>query len=109
MLGKLVGVLGVTALITRLTPLRLPDGIGIRDLLPVALLTGIGFTVSLLIAELSFDDPTRTDAAKLAVLIGSLVAAVLAAPLLKWDARRARGADENDDGVPDAEQARIGG
>lgn len=108
-LGKLVGVLGVTALITRLTPLRLPDGIGIRDLLPVALLTGIGFTVSLLIAELSFDDPTRTDAAKLAVLIGSLVAAVLAAPLLKWDARRARGADENDDGVPDAEQARIGG
>ena len=35
-LGKLIGVLGVTALITRVTPLRLPDGIGIRDLLPVA-------------------------------------------------------------------------
>ncbi|WP_206447621.1 Na+/H+ antiporter NhaA [Agrococcus sp. KRD186] len=107
-LGKLLGVLGVTALITRLTPLRLPDGIGIRDLLPVALLTGIGFTVSLLIAELSFDDDARTDAAKLAVLIGSGVAALLAAPLLRWDARRARAADENRDGVPDAAQQRIG-
>lgn len=107
-LGKLLGVLGVTALVTRVTPLRLPDGIGIRDLLPVALLTGIGFTVSLLIAELSFDDAARTDAAKLAVLLGSGVAALLAAPLLRWDARRARSRDENLDGVPDAPQARIG-
>ncbi|GAA1426410.1 Na+/H+ antiporter NhaA [Agrococcus citreus] len=106
--GKLLGVLGVTALVTRFTALRLPDGISIRDLLPVALLTGIGFTVSLLITELSFDDPGRTDAAKLAVLVGSGLAALLAAPLLRWDAKRARAADENADGVPDAPQARIG-
>ena len=107
-LGKLLGVLGVTALVTRLTPLRLPDGIGMRDLLPVAMLTGIGFTVSLLITELSFDDAARTDAAKLAVLIGSALAALLAAPLLRMDARRARAADMNDDGVTDRPQARIG-
>lgn len=31
--GKLLGVLGTTALVTRLTPLRLPDAIGLRDLL----------------------------------------------------------------------------
>ncbi|KAA6436159.1 Na+/H+ antiporter NhaA [Agrococcus sediminis] len=108
-LGKLVGVLGVTAIVTRVTPLRLPDGIGLRDLLPVALLTGIGFTVSLLITELSFDDAARTDAAKLAVLIGSGLAAVLAAPLLRWDAKQARSADMNEDGVADAPQERIGG
>lgn len=107
-LGKLLGVLGVTAVVVRLTRFRLPDGIGIRDLIPVALLTGIGFTVSLLVAELSFDDAARTDAAKLGVLIGSGVAALLAAPLLRWDARRARARDENQDGVPDATQARIG-
>nr|WP_241428979.1 Na+/H+ antiporter NhaA [Agrococcus sp. ARC_14] len=107
-LGKLAGVLGVAALVTRATPLRLPDGIGIRDLLPVALLTGIGFTVSLLITELSFDDAARTDAAKLAVLIGSALAALLAAPMLRWDARRARAADMNEDGVRDAPQPRIG-
>lgn len=108
LLGKLLGVLGVTAIITRLTPLRLPDGIGIRDLVPIALLTGIGFTVSLLIVELSFDDPARTAAAKLAVLLGSGIAALLAAPLLRWDARRARSVDENQDGVLDERQARIG-
>ena len=82
--GKLLGVLGVSALVVRCTPLRLPYGIGIRDLLPVALLTGIGFTVSLLIGELSFDDAGRTDAAKLGVLLGSGLAALLAAPLLRW-------------------------
>lgn len=88
--GKLVGVLGTTALVTRLTPLRLPDGIGMRDLLPVGLLTGIGFTVSLLIAELSFPDAEQATAAKAAVLIGSTTSAGLAAAILRWDARRRR-------------------
>ncbi|MFS0894222.1 Na+/H+ antiporter NhaA [Microbacterium sp. 179-I 3D3 NHS] len=107
-IGKLVGVLGVTALVTRFTPLRLPDAIGIRDLLPVGLLTGIGFTVSLLIAELSFPDTEHTDGAKIAVLLGTVIAAVLAAALLRWDARAARRADMNEDGVVDVDTARIG-
>jgi len=107
-LGKLVGVLGVAAVVTKLTPLRLPDAIGVRDLLPIGLLTGIGFTVSLLIAELSFPDSVHTDAAKIAILLGSTVAGVLAAVMLRWDARRARSADMNDDGVPDVDTAKIG-
>ncbi|MFS0910506.1 Na+/H+ antiporter NhaA [Microbacterium sp. 179-I 3D2 NHS] len=107
-IGKLVGVLGVTALVTRFTPLRLPDAIGIRDLLPVGLLTGIGFTVSLLIAELSFPDTEHTDGAKIAVLLGTVIAAVLAAALLRWDARAARHTDMNEDGVVDVDTARIG-
>ena len=41
-LGKVVGVLGVTALLTRVTALRLPAGIGLRDLLPVVALFGAG-------------------------------------------------------------------
>ncbi|WP_347754843.1 Na+/H+ antiporter NhaA [Agrococcus sp. ProA11] len=108
-LGKLVGVLGVTALVTRLTPLRLPDGIGLRDLRPIALLTAIGFTVSLLIAELSFPDEGQTDAAKLAILIGSGLAAVLAAFELRRDARKARTRDMNEDGVIDRMWPVIGG
>jgi len=99
--GKLVGVLGVTALVTRLTPLRLAPGIGVRDLLPVGLLGGIGFTVSLLIAELSFPDSTHTDGAKIAVLAASTIAAALAAVALRWDARRARSNDMNLDELPD--------
>lgn len=102
-LGKLLGVLGVTALVTALTPLRLPDAIGLRDLLPVGFLTGIGFTVSLLVAQLSFADGTHTDGARIAVLLASLLAAVLAALTLRWDAHKARRPDMNDDGVPDAD------
>ena len=107
-LGKLVGVLGVTALVTTTTRLRLPDGIGIRDLLPIGFLTGIGFTVSLLISELSFPDAEHTVGAKVAILGGSLIAAVAAALTLRWDARRARARDMNEDGVPDVSTGEIG-
>jgi NhaA family Na+:H+ antiporter len=106
--GKLFGVLGVTALVTRVTPLRLPDGIGIRDLLPVGFLTGIGFTVSLLIAELSFTGGEHQANAKFAVLAASVLAAILAGITLRWDARRGRLADMNRDGVVDVDIERIG-
>ncbi len=106
--GKLVGVLGVTAIVTRTTPLRLPDGIGIRDLLPVGLLTGIGFTVALLVAELSFEGGAHEAAAKFAVLVASVVAALLAALTLRWDGRKARRIDMNEDGVPDVDIRQIG-
>lgn len=102
-LGKLCGVLGTTALLTKTTRLRLPDGIGLRDLLPVGLLAGIGFTVSLLITELSFPDSTHTAGAKIAVLLGTLAAAILASIMLRWDARKARDADMNRDGRPDTD------
>ena len=107
-LGKMVGVLGVTALVTRFTPLRLAAGIGVRDLLPVGLLAGIGFTVSLLIAELSFADAEHTDGAKVAILAASTIAALLAAVALRWDARRARSNDMNRDDVPDDVRDVIG-
>jgi NhaA family Na+:H+ antiporter len=107
-LGKLVGVLATTAVITRITPLRLPDGIGVRDLLPVGLLAGIGFTVSLLISELSFGDSEHTDGAKIAILGASVLAAILGAISLRWDARRARTADMNLDGRADEVRGYIG-
>lgn len=89
-LGKLVGVLGTTALVTKLTPLRLADGIALRDLVPIGLLCGIGFTVSLLIAELSFPDGEHTAGAKIAILIATLIAATLAAVTLRRAARNSR-------------------
>lgn len=107
-IGKLVGVLGTTALVTRLTPLRLPDGIGVRDLLPVGLLAGIGFTVSLLISELSFRDSEHTDGAKIAILGASVLAAILGGVALRYDARQARTTDMNLDGRPDSVRDYIG-
>lgn len=88
-LGKFVGVLGTTALFTAITPLRLPDGLGMRDMLPVGFLAGIGFTVSLLIAELSFESGTAlSDGARISVLIGTLISAVLSAIVLRAGSRR---------------------
>lgn len=86
--GKPLGVLGTVALLTRFTRMRLPGGLGVRDLLGVGLLTGVGFTVSLLVAELAFDEVALQDAATLAVFAGSLVAAAGAAAVLRAQSRR---------------------
>jgi Na+:H+ antiporter, NhaA family len=79
--GKPLGVLGGTWLVTRFTRAELAPGIGWRDLVGVAVLAGIGFTVSLLVSDLSFTGATL-EAAKTAVLAGSLVSAVAGALML---------------------------
>jgi NhaA family Na+:H+ antiporter len=89
--GKFAGVLGGTWLAARFTRAELSPDVRWADMAAVALLSGIGFTVSLLIAELAFpDDPQRLEHVKAAVLVGSLVSAVLAAALLRRRVR-ARG------------------
>ncbi|MEJ5946681.1 Na+/H+ antiporter NhaA [Pseudokineococcus basanitobsidens] len=89
-LGKVLGVLGVTALVARLTPLELPDGLRTLDLLGVAFLAGIGFTVSLLITELAFDAGAVQDGARVAVLVGSLLSALAASLVLTLQKRAVR-------------------
>lgn len=79
--GKPLGVLGGAYLVTRLTDARLSPELAWRDVIGVAVLAGIGFTVALLVSDLSFEGETR-EAAKAAVLSGSLVSAVLGALLL---------------------------
>ncbi len=80
--GKPLGVLGGAWLVTRLTHAELGDEIGWRDLFGVALLAGVGFTVALLVSDLSFG-VGEADAAKTAVLVGSVGAALLAAVVLR--------------------------
>jgi Na+:H+ antiporter, NhaA family len=80
-IGKPVGVLGGAYLVTRVTHARLSPDLSWRDVIGVAILAGIGFTVSLLVSDLSFTGETR-DAAKAAVLVGSLGSAVLGALVL---------------------------
>jgi len=69
----------------------LPDGLTLRDLVPVALLAAIGFTVSLLISDLSYDDAAIADTAKAAVLAASVFSAVLAAAVMRYGYRYRRG------------------
>ncbi|MEJ7834182.1 MAG: Na+/H+ antiporter NhaA [Nocardioides sp.] len=79
--GKPIGVFGGAWILTRFTRAELNDDISYRDVVGVAVLAGIGFTVSLLVSDLSFDGDLR-DAAKTAVLAGSLIAALVGAVLL---------------------------
>jgi Na+:H+ antiporter, NhaA family len=88
--GKTLGVFGGAAVAVRLRLARLPDDLHWRDLFAVSVLTGCGFTVSLLIAELAFPDPAAQGRTKGAVLVGSLLAALLAAALLRRRARSHR-------------------
>ncbi|HWM04635.1 MAG TPA: Na+/H+ antiporter NhaA [Actinophytocola sp.] len=88
--GKLVGITGSALLAVRLRIAEMPPGLGKRDLFAVAMLGGVGFTVSLLLADLALDG-TDMEVAKGAVLVASTVAALLAAGLL---IRRGRAHDE---------------
>jgi Na+:H+ antiporter, NhaA family len=88
-LGKPLGVLGGSFLVTRLTRAELNEEISWRDMVGLAVLAGVGFTVALLVADLSYEG-ARAEAAKTAVLIGSVVAALIAAGLLRRRNRRHR-------------------
>jgi Na+:H+ antiporter, NhaA family len=74
--GKIVGVVGVTAIGSRLRVGRLPDGLRFRQILGLGTVAGIGFTVSLFIAELSFTG-ARLDEAKIGILTASVFAAAI--------------------------------
>ncbi|MFB7590383.1 Na+/H+ antiporter NhaA [Streptomyces sp. NPDC056169] len=106
--GKAIGIFGGTWLAARFTKAELNPDLTWPDVFAVASLAGIGFTVSLLIGELAFvGDEALTDEVKAAVLIGSLIAAVLASVLLKLRVRKYQALiadeerDEDHDGIPD--------
>ena len=82
-LGKGIGLIAGTALAVRLGLSRLPESVRWAHVLGVGLLAGIGFTVSLFITELAYTDGNLVDAAKLGVLTGSVVAAVLGVLVLR--------------------------
>ena len=83
LVGKPVGILAAALLVNKVGRVRLDPSLRWVDLAGVSLLAAIGFTVSLLIAELSFDaDSPASDYAKISVLTASVLAAALAATIL---------------------------
>ena len=86
LLGKTIGVLGTTWLVATFTHAELNEGLSWLDVLGVAVLGGVGFTVALLIGELAFDGGSAE--ATLGVLLGSAMSAFLAGTILS--ARNAR-------------------
>lgn len=109
--GKPIGIMGSTYFLTKTRHANLDADVRWGDLFGVTLLAGIGFTVSLLVSELSFGlQSPHYEHAKVAILVGSLTAAVLGAIWLIPRNRRYReiaerdAADHNDDGIPDVFQ-----
>lgn len=106
--GKIVGITGVTWLVTKVTRSNLDPSLRWIDVVGVACLAGIGFTVSLLVAELSFGVGTELgDHAKVGIFLASVVAAVVGSIILAarnkhYAALEAKEAADSDlDGVPD--------
>ena len=94
-IGKPAGVMLVTWISTHLCGLKLAKGLRVRDLFPMSTACGIGFTVSFLIATLAFKNSELSGEARLGVLLGSIVSAVISACLLSAQSRRyARAAAE---------------
>ncbi|WP_425414587.1 Na+/H+ antiporter NhaA [Pseudonocardia spinosispora] len=93
LVGKLVGIFGACVLAVTLTPAVRPAGLGWWDMLAVSMLGGVGFTISLLLAELSMGQHAEAvERVKAAVLLSSAVASLLGAALLVLRGRAHRAA-----------------
>ena len=88
LVGKTVGVSGFTLLATRFRLSSLPAGVTHLHVVGVAIVAGIGFTVALFVTALAFGDGAAGDEAKIGVLAGSLVAAVLGLAVLRFAGHR---------------------
>ena len=96
LLGKPLGIFAATWLAVRLRLCDLPNGASWGHVLGVGLLGGIGFTVSLLIAGLAFEDAGTLDESKLGVLGASVIAGVCGFVYL-WLTTRPTAAPVNDE------------
>ncbi|WP_127901564.1 Na+/H+ antiporter NhaA [Solirhodobacter olei] len=82
-LGKQIGVFATTWALVKSGAARLPHGVGWRHIWGLSLLAGIGFTMSLFIGSLSFDDALHLNEVRFGVLSGSAISAVLGFLLLR--------------------------
>jgi NhaA family Na+:H+ antiporter len=74
--GKALGIFGGALLVVKTRLGRLPEGVQWGQIFGVGLLSGVGFTLSIFIAELAFEEQQLIDAAKMSIFIASLVSAV---------------------------------
>ncbi|WP_192881477.1 Na+/H+ antiporter NhaA [Haemophilus haemolyticus] len=90
-IGKPVGVFGFSYISVKLGLAKLPDGINFKQIFAVAVLCGIGFTMSMFLASLAFDADAGESVntlSRLGILLGSTVSATLGYLFLKQTAKR---------------------
>jgi Na+:H+ antiporter, NhaA family len=105
--GKTLGVAGSTWLLHTFTHADLDEDLSWIDVIGLSMLAGVGFTVSLLIGELAFERSAEHDHVVVAVLVGSVLAGLMAAIVLRARNRtyrricEAEERDDDHDGIPD--------
>lgn len=75
-LGKFIGIVAITKILIRLKLAVLPDGLNWRHIYGVAILAGVGFTMSLFITDLAFVDPVHIVQAKIGIFIASIICGI---------------------------------
>ena len=86
--GKQLGVFGAAMAAIKLRIAKLPSGVSMAQLYGVAVLTGVGFTMSLFIGTLAFEDEALMAQVRLGVLVASVLSGVIAVLVLKFVALR---------------------
>lgn len=83
-IGKSIGIAGIIFLAKKLKFIEVPWDINSSQIIGVSFLAGIGFTMSIFIASLAFiNDPVYLDSAKIGILIGSLISALIGYIILR--------------------------
>ena len=88
LVGKIVGISLCTWLVVKLGWGLLPEGMEGRDVVALAAVAGIGFTVAIFVSSLAFVDPALVDQAKLGILTGSVLAGLLGYFLFRFGSSR---------------------
>ncbi|MDC6384870.1 Na+/H+ antiporter NhaA [Flagellimonas taeanensis] len=88
--GNSIGISTIILLAKKIKLIDVPKDIGAQQIVGVAFLAGIGFTMSIFIAGLAFEnDPINIDSAKIGILVGSFISAVIGFLILRWKPRKA--------------------
>ena len=87
-IGKCIGISLISFLGVKLGLAELPEGVSYRQITGISFLAGVGFTMSIFVANLAFSGNSfLLDSAKLGILIGSIIAGILGYIILKIDSK----------------------
>ena len=87
-IGKCIGISMISFLAVKLGLAELPEGVSYRQVIGISFLAGVGFTMSIFVANLAFNGNSfLLDSAKLGILIGSIIAGIMGYIILKIDSK----------------------
>ena len=86
--GKQIGIFGICLLLIRSRLIAMPEGARWRDIYAVSIVAGIGFTMSLFISLLAYQDPALQELAKIGTLTGSMLAILWSIAVMRWNRPR---------------------